>query len=335
MNRIDLTIDVTHAAALGEQATIAVTVHVPAPETLASPPVVCFAKPGGGYTREYFTEPLPGPDPTSGSQAEWHAARGWVFVSLDHLGVGASSRHPDPRRLDYTTLTAASQAAERVVLDRMAHGALHPSLPPLAAPVVLGIGQSMGGSLAIAQQGRYHCYDGLGVLGYSAVHSHPPVPPGEPPVVRPWRLRDVPADVPSAVLNAAQVAAAERTAAQSGIASTANEWLCHYDDVDLSEVRHGPWTASTFPLGVLASVLTPGVVAPEAAAVDVPVLVAMGERDIIADPKGEPRAYLSATSVSVFICPRMGHMHNFAGTRRLFWQHIDGWASCVVASTLA
>ncbi len=72
-----------------------------------------------------------------------------------------------------------------------------------------------------------------------------------------------------------------------------------------------------------------GAVAPEAAAVTVPVLAAFGERDVCADPKGEARAYLSATSVDLFICPRMGHMHNFASTRELFWQRIDTWADWV------
>jgi hypothetical protein len=57
----------------------------------------------------------------------------------------------------------------------------------------------------------------------------------------------------------------------------------------------------------------------------------MGERDVIADPRGEPRAYLSARSVDLLICPRMGHMHNFAGTRELFWRRIETWAEWVRA----
>ena len=61
-------------------------------------PVVCFAKPGAGYSRGYFTEDLPGPGPGAGAQADWHAARGWIFVSVDHLGVGESSQH-EPERV--------------------------------------------------------------------------------------------------------------------------------------------------------------------------------------------------------------------------------------------
>jgi hypothetical protein len=40
----------------------------------------------------------------------------------------------------------------------------------------------------------------------------------------------------------------------------------------------------------------------------------MGERDVVADPRGEPRACSSAASVDLFVCQRMAHMHNFAGT---------------------
>jgi hypothetical protein len=54
-----------------------------------------------------------------------------------------------------------------------------------------------------------------------------------------------------------------------------------------------------------------------------------GERDVIADPKGEPRAYLSANSVDLYICPQMGHMHNLASTRELFWQRIETWTDWV------
>src|SRR3546814_9153801 len=43
----------------------------------------------------------------------------------------------------------------------------------------------------------------------------------------------------------------------------------------------------------------------------------------------EPKAFKSAHDVSVFVCPRMGHMHNFATTRSLFWQRIHSWGAGV------
>ncbi len=198
--------------------------------------------------------------------------------------------------------------------------------------------------MTVVQQGRFHCYDGIGVLGFSAVHTHPPVRPGETQIVAPWLSRDRLLTQPMTVLNLAQVMEAERRAFEGtqiqdhGIPMS---WGFFYDDVDSALIssdlsdfptRNGTvpvWGSATLPLAVAASCLTPGVIASEAAAVTVPVLVAFGERDICADPKGEPRAYFSARSVDLFICPRMGHMHNFASTRELFWERIQSWATWV------
>jgi hypothetical protein len=348
MQVIDVTIDVSEVAGLGEPAHIAVNVTLPRPAAVEGEPVVCFAKPGGGYSSGYYTADLPGPG--SGiSEAEWHAARGWIFVSVDHLGVGASSVAHDPARLDYTTLSATAQAAETEVLNRLAQGTLLDGFPRIHNPLKLGIGQSMGGCLTVVQQGRFHCYDGIGVLGYSAVHTHPPVRPGEQPIVAAWLPRDRLLSAPMTVLNLAQSMEAERrafegTQIQDGIPMG---WGFFYDDVDPTIVagdlsdfptRNGDvpvWGSATLPMAVAASCLTPGVIASEAAAVTVPVLVALGERDTCADPKGEPRAYLSARSVDLFICPKMGHMHNFAGTRELFWERIQSWAAWVSVAKAA
>lgn len=344
MNTVDLMIDVTEAAGLGEQATIALTVTLPAPDSLGADPVVCFAKPGGGYSRGYYTLDLPGPG--SGAQADWHAERGWVFVSVDHLGVGSSSVDHDPTRLDYTTLAAASHAAEAEVLAQLAAGTLLDGYPQIENPLKIGIGQSMGGCMTVIQQGRYRCYDGIGVLGYSAVHTHPPVKPGEEPIVATWLPRDTLLTEPMVMVNLPEYMAAQRqTFDESEIIDNgmAMAWGFFYDDVDIElqrrdlidfPTRNGdvaPWASATLPMAVAASCLTPGAIAPEAAAVTVPVLAAFGERDTCADPKGEPRAYLSATSVDLFICQRMGHMHNFASTRELIWQRIETWSHWVRA----
>ncbi|MBW8753665.1 MAG: hypothetical protein JF595_05870 [Sphingomonadales bacterium] len=206
---IDLRIDVTNAVDLGEPAHVAVTVVLPDPADLPARPVVCFAKPGGGYSRFYFTHALPGPRAKAdwGAQADFHVARGWIFVALDNLGSGESSIH-DAAALGFTTVTRAALAAEEEVLLRLANGIVAPGYPPVLQPVRLGIGQSTGGSLTIVQQARYDCFDGIAVLGFSAVHSHPATPPGEAPIVTPWFSREIPPEVPGGILNAAAVAAA-------------------------------------------------------------------------------------------------------------------------------
>jgi pimeloyl-ACP methyl ester carboxylesterase len=329
---VDLQLDVTDAAGLQQPASMAVTVHLPDPEAVPAPPIVCFAKPGAGFSRHYFTSDLPGP--ASGSQAEWHADRGWVFVSVDHLGVGDSSTDIDLGRLDFTALTASSLEAERQVLNRLAAGTLTDGYPPVSEPLVIGIGQSMGGAVTIVQQGRFHCYDGIAALGYSAVHTHPPAPQGVP-LVAPWQARDI----PGLVLNQRQVDASDRTLG-SPVGLAAISWNFFWDESEADQpisagnseadaTSFPRWISATLPWGVLKSILTPGVVMPEAAAIESPVLVAVGERDSVADPRGETRAYLSARSVDFFVCPRMAHMHNFAGSRELFWERIDTWAGWV------
>jgi alpha-beta hydrolase superfamily lysophospholipase len=333
---IDLHIDVAEAAGLGEPAHIALTVT--APETVPADPVVCFAKPGAGYGRGYYTEDLPGLG--LGAQASWHAQRGWVFVSVDHLGVGDSSLH-DPERLAFAPVIAASQAAESEVRRRMAAGTLMEGLDPIADPLTIGIGQSMGGAFTIVQQGRHHGYDGVAVLGYSPLRTQPSTAPGSPPLPLPWVPRDT--QLSEGVITNGPALARPPDTGTDAPDELPMAWGFHYDDVDAAVVRrdmgdyparHGDlpaWGSATIPATAVLWCLAPGSTLAEAAAIRCPVLVALGERDVLVDPRGEPRAYESAESVDLFVCPRMAHMHNFAGTRELFWRRIETWAEWVRA----
>jgi alpha-beta hydrolase superfamily lysophospholipase len=298
-------------------------------------PVVCFAKPGAGYSRGYYTTDLPGPGPGKGAQADWHAQRGWIFVSIDHLGVGGSSL-PGPDGLGFGPVVAASEAAEVDVLAKLAAGTLIEGLGKVEHPVRIGIGQSMGGCLTVVQQGRFHSYDGVGVLGYGVLGTLPPTPPGTPDLVLPWMPRtSVPGE--AVVTNGAAVESA--WAGEVGDLT----WGFHFDDIDPAVVardmedyptRKGelpPWGSATIPSPLVLWCVAPGAVLAEAAAITAPVLVAMGERDVLVDPRGEVRAYASSPSVDLYVCPRMAHMHNFAGTREEFWARIETWGEWVRA----
>lgn len=347
-NRHEFKLDVTEAVPLGEQAQVAVSVHLPDVDKLPAKPVVCFAKPGGGYSRGYYSDDLPGS--AKGAQAEWHRQRGWIFVSVDHLGVGDSSLHA-PELLDYTNVAAGNYNAEQQILQRLADGTLVEGFPAIPNPLKIGIGQSMGGCMTIIQQGRYHCYDGIGILGYSAVHNHPPHKPGTQPIVAPWLPRDTLLKQPMVMTNAKAVHEYMSQQHQNpNTDKSAMTWGFHYDDVDpefadadMAHFARGiyepsahegferfSWSSFTVPGAVAWSCLTPGAVAPEAAAVSCPVLVALGERDVSVDPPGEIRAYKSASSIDYYICPRMGHMHNFASTREIFWKRIENWVDWVI-----
>lgn len=352
VRELEMIIDVGDAVALGRPAHVAATIVLPDPAAMPERPIVCFARPSSSYTRAYYTHDLPGAG--SGAQGAFHANRGWIFVALDALGCDESpeARALDPERLDFATLAAAGHAAEQDILARMANGVLVPGFPPVNQPLVLGAGLALGGALAIYQQARHRSYDGLVVLGFSAVHTHPTAPPGGQPVTVGWYPRDAALEDCAEPLNAPALAAAE-AAGRGGAAWEALAWGFHYDDVprDVVErdLRHydamasggseaspdTPWYARRTPERAARATLTPGVVATEAAAIAVPVLAAMGERDLVPDPTDEPRAYRSATSVDVFVCPRMGHVHNMASTRTLLWERIDlfgRWCAAVKAA---
>lgn len=334
---VEISIDVDCADTLGAIATLAFTVTLPAPDALCDPPVVCFAKPAGSYSRGYFTRELPGPG--QGAQAEWHARQGWIFVSCDNLGSGESSRH-DHDAMSLAAVTQAAQLAEQDILTRLANGLLARDFPPVVQPVRIGMGHSLGGCLTIVQQAHHRCYDGIAVLGYSVFRTLPKSPPGFPPVQIPWFSRDVPLGRPGAVLNWEGPPPSDSSEDNAAIWA-ALAWSSYFDDVpqaviddDLTHYEYVeadaaaslrgilPWAAQGSSGRAARSVLTPGIVAPEAAAIQVPVLCAMGERDFVMDPHREPQAYLSARSVDLFVCERMGHLHNFASSRQLLWERL-------------
>ncbi len=308
MTSIELIVDVAEAAGLGTAAEQAVTVHLPDVAGLTDPPVVCFAFPGAGYSRAYYSFDMPGS--TGGGEAGWHADRGWVFVTVDHLGVGGSTV-PEGNVLDYDNVPRANQHVVKTVMERLEAGTVADDMPPLVGATVLGFGQSMGGCFTIVAQGRHRTFDGVAILGFSAIHTVVPAAPGEPPVM------------------------------ESSDPMGAMTWAFHFDDepAEMVAADMSPSPGSEPPIWRSASVpgcailmVDPGTVTPEAAAIDVPVMIAVGERDVTPDPWMEPTAFPSSSDVSVFVCPQMAHMHNFAATRERFWARLHHWGTGVAAA---
>jgi pimeloyl-ACP methyl ester carboxylesterase len=343
---VELSIDVTEAAGLGTPAHVAATLFLPDEGMRADPAIVCFAFPGGGYCRRYYSFDMP--DGVGGGEAGFHTDRGWIFVACDHLGFGDSTI-PEGDALDLDNVAAANDAAVREIMARLAAGTLAEGVAPVVAATVLGIGQSMGGCFTIVAQGNHETFDGVGILGYSAIHTIVPTRPGAPEAAWPWISRRSPLGNPR-IFNTAALAAAEgaKLGSAQAIEQAAEggehpfQWSFHYDDepedivaLDMAASagkadQLPAWrSATTPPCGVY--MVAPGAVALEAAAIRVPVLVAVGERDVVPDPWMEPKAYKSASDVTVHRCPRMGHMHNFAHTRTAFWQRIHSWGSGVAA----
>lgn len=338
---IDLDIDVTEEADLGCDAFARVTITRPS-DFLQSGSIVCFAFPGAGFSRRYFTFDMP--DSSGGGQAGWHADRGWIFVSVDSVGIGEASL-PDPATLLFDNMSAMNHAVVQEVLRRLREGTLADDFAPVTNPVVLGLGQSMGGSMVIVQQARHETFDAIGVLGFSAIFTRSGIMPGGARGRNPFVPRDnrpvgasfmAPPKRDAAAVNKRLMSLHSDTSRYFNPILTPPSWAYHFDDEPKEIVERDldpkdplpPWRSRTVP-GFLTWVTAPGAVAAEAASVLVPVISAFGERDTLDDPRLEAKAYRNAADFCLFICPRMAHMHNFAGTRELFWMRIHCWGEHV------
>jgi pimeloyl-ACP methyl ester carboxylesterase len=321
LTRHDVRIDVSEAVGI-TGAEVAATVI--APSIVAENPVVAVGFPGGGYSRGYWDIQWPG----GYSQAEFHSRRGWTFVAVDHLGVGDSSL-PDPTMLTFEVLAAANSAATQRIVSLLRSGSLSvDSVAPVQNPYVIGVGQSMGGCVSIVAQAAHRTFDALAVLGYSASHTVLASPEGGVRVTAVARGRT---DDDALRSEAAEVGDVDVFA-----------WSFHYDDVDpgiyRADLRGGypfrtesvpAWGSATMPPAA-AAMLAPGVVAEEAAVIDVPVFIGVGERDVCPDPWTEPASYHGAQQVSLCVVERMAHMHNFASTREVLWDRLHRWGESLI-----
>ncbi|HSV48154.1 MAG TPA: hypothetical protein VLJ58_20355 [Ramlibacter sp.] len=330
MNRLELRIDVSAAVPLAGRHVIALTAFLPSADRLGPRPIAIFASPGGGYTRHYYDLQLPGHE--GYSQAQAHVEQGFIFIAYDHLGVGDSSTE---HLRDYTVhqLAAANDAAVREVAARLTAGQLDPALPPLPELVRIGIGQSMGGCVTIVMQGRHATFDAIAPLGYSAIHT---VLPQRDAADR-QRGLDHHAQIGSRALAGISVEEASQ-----GVTDFVYpfHWEDVHPDILAADMAGGyplrktapAWGSLTVP-PCAVTMMTPALVAAEAAVIRVPVLVAMGERDVCPEPHAEPSAYKGSSDISLFIVPRMAHMHNFGSTRVMLWSRLATWSRRVAEST--
>jgi alpha-beta hydrolase superfamily lysophospholipase len=303
---------------------IAATVFLPNESALADPPVVIFGVPGGGYSRGYYDMHFPGHD--GYSQADYHSRGGSIFVACDPVGVGDSTLL-EPADITFELLASTYDAAVREICARLAAGSLVSGFAALPHLVRIGIGQSMGGKITVLAQGLHGTFHGIAVLGASAIHTVLPQPTraGYEAARNGHKLsRGAPVD--------------ERSVAHSSQSISDFVFPFHWEDVPEDILRadlEGGYPlrrAPAPPFGSLTippcavTMMSPGAIAREAAAVTVPVLVGVGERDTCPNPLAEPAAYPNSGDVAVHIVPQMAHMHNFASTRAQLWQLIEAWA---------
>lgn len=327
MQRLERRIDVSDAAELGEAVEMAVSIYLPDPALLPERPVAIFACPGGGYSRHYFEMRF---ERHSGyHEAEWHVARGTIYVTIDHVGVGESTIS-DLSRITFQTLAATHDSCVRQIAGVLQAGTLAEGFPAVPDLFTVGMGQSMGGGVSILAQGRFATFDAIAPCGVSAIHTALP-------------QRDAGAfDQGKARFDAVAEGRA-KSHLETDHGGVDYVYAFHWEDVpaDILEedMRGGYPIRQTAPIFGSVTIpycavqmMLPGAFAAEAARIAVPVLVANGERDTCPDPHAEAAAYSSSRDVSIFIVPTMAHMHNFASTRTQLWQRLHDWSRMVAVA---
>jgi pimeloyl-ACP methyl ester carboxylesterase len=321
MQSYDIRVDVTGSVDVAGSLQTAATVHLP--DRIDGPLTAIFGFPGGAYARGYYdVRMLPGY-----SQAQHHTDRGIVFVACDHFGLGDSSAVAD---FDLTVerMAAGNHAATRAVLAGLRAGTLIDGLGPLAIDKVIGIGQSMGGCLVTVQQGTYRSFDAIGVLGYGCAGASFTMPDGSKvKFPAPGRGEAVDAQAAAALDRVAENAA--MFAHSFHAPDTAPELLAAESGPDAAKM---PWRTAGAP-SCAAMMMAEDTIAAEAAMVDVPVLSACGELDIVHDPWSEPAAFASSRDITLLVVRGMRHMHNFAPTRAVLWDRILRFAEDVTPAS--
>lgn len=304
--------------------TIAVEVVAPAQPK----PVALVCLPGGAMKRRYFD--LKPPARAGGGElrvdaedsysfVEQMARRGFVSVLIDPLGVGESSRPADSYALTADVLARANANAAKVALDSIRNGSAINSLAPIPKVVSAGVGHSMGALLTIVQQAGHRQHAGIAVLGFST-RGLPEYLMGEA-----RELAQDPAAARREVVRLARATFREdypwigRTAEGSTLYASRSAEPQGVEAIKAARERLLPVTAFQSML--------PGNVAPEAARIDVPVFVALGEHDMAGPPLEAPKAFVASPAVTFKLLPGAGHSHFLFASRVELFDALAQWAA--------
>jgi alpha-beta hydrolase superfamily lysophospholipase len=305
--RIRLQIDVTEAVALGEPAHV--VAEVVTPDGDGQPLGVLFCTPGGGMTRRFFDLPTPAGVPEA-SFARAMAARGFAVVLIDPLGVGESSVPADPYLLGPDLMGRAGAAAVRLVLEDLRKGAASPDLEAWPGVRSIGVGHSYGALLSVVQQARDPVHVGLGLFGFHTA--------GLPHLLTPEELAVTPRQV------------RDELAARTRV-----KHPTPYLDLQ-TRPSSQPVSVAAASVPVLSTMSlisrTPGIVAEEAAAIDVPVFLVFGDKDIHGRVDAASQAYPNSPDVALLMLPDTRHNHFVYPNRALLFDRFAAWAAARFAA---
>ena len=294
---------------------LSVAASVYLPSQLPARPTALYCLPGGAMSRGYFDLQAEG----NFSFAAALCARGYVVVTLDPLGIGESSRPRDGYQLTPEVLARANAAAVGAIHGQFVSGDL--AGRPLGAVRAIGVGHSMGAMLTGVQQAHHASYQGLMLFGFGtkglmvALSEEEKRFAGDPTatranLVRLARLRspDPYPAVPRTQQGRELFAGA--TADRRGVEA-------------LNRVR-----AELLLTAGLYSMI-PGSVIPECAQIKVPLLLALGDRDMAGPPHEVPASYPGSSDITLLVLPATGHAHFLFDSRHHLFDRAATWCEAI------
>jgi pimeloyl-ACP methyl ester carboxylesterase len=319
--RTHISIDVSDAVDRNVPLSVSATVVSPGEGAVLHRPVVVIAIPGGTYHRRYWDLQPPGRH--GYSQAEHLATHGVVVVASDYLGGGDSSRPDDG---DFIGLEVQADAAHGVfefVRAALTDGTLADNLAPTSPAALVGMGQSLGGSITLIQQGRYGDHDAVGLFGTSALAANRRSASN-------WAHLSFEERRVAIMRENARRSGHETLPMYHGAPREQYRFVFHVPEVPDDLLAYDEEQCQTLiPRSAGVDALTPGVVSPYARRITTPVFLGFGETDVSTDPRLEPTAYPRSCDITTVVVPRMAHMHNFADTRMVLWRRFLQWLSVV------
>jgi pimeloyl-ACP methyl ester carboxylesterase len=257
--------------------------------------VVAMLLHGGTYDKRYWHPSVP--DAESYSFATHLASRGVITLVPDHLGMGESTRPANVEVLTPETVAAAHHAVITQATQALRTGELIVGLAPIEVSRVVGMGHSMGGMLTLVQQSKFHSYDRVAILGWSARELTVHRTADHFLVYEDWR-----------VINRKLVTR-----------------LFHWEDVPQTVIDADDDAVAPTPRTIEDACFRPGVTSVCAAQIETPVFIGLGERDVSPDPYGEPGFYRRSHDVTLYVLAKSAHCHNFASGREQLWSRLSEW----------
>jgi pimeloyl-ACP methyl ester carboxylesterase len=302
---------------LPNEGTLSLALDLHAPRELPERPIAFVCLPGGGMSRRYFdltTED----DPDSFSFVKAMTAQGFIVVSIDYLGIGDSSRPQDGWALTPELIARANAHVTTQVLSRLRAGSFGlPALPELRS---IGLGHSMGAMMTVLQQAAFRQHQAIALLGFST-RGLPEYAPAEVKAMdHEARRKNLAAIAKAQFKEAYPRIGRSRDSAELYASAKADPRAAEAIKPVMQPLLAQPATLSMFP----------GNVAPEAAQVEVPVLLGLGALDMAGPPHQAPTAFTASRDVTLAIFRDTGHSHFVFPTRMEVFSRIAAWARSVI-----